>query len=326
MSDLFHAGNLGGNTERRFVPCVRLLPYVGAGLFCLEVIVMSVRLSKEESEKLLDKRKDTVRKVCLEKTDLTGLTSRVAVVLDVSHSMASAFESGMVQATLERLLPLAMAFDDDGSMEMWTFDHEFRRYPPLNKANFYNYIKENNIHAQGGTYYSRVMADVGVYFSKEEPARLPTYVIFITDGDNADVRATNMAICHVSYFPIFFQFVGIGNTSPDAFKYLKTLDDMEGRYVDNANFFAIESLADIDIISDSELYSKLLNEYPKWLGYPEVKEMIENAPSLHKTRRKHIKKLKQLSAQDPLDNLSFSRYARFISKAEKIVDLILKGL
>lgn len=72
----------------------------------------------------------------------------------------------------------------------------------------------------------------------------------------------------MSKTPIFIQFVGIGN---ERFRFLEKLDDLDGRYVDNANFF---SISDINKIQDHELYSLLLKEYPQWLQYPEVKDMI----------------------------------------------------
>ena len=37
---------------------------------------------------------------------------------------------------------------------------------------------------------------------------------------------------------------------------------MGGRYVDNANFFALD---DFKAVGSSELYSRLLNEFPQWL-------------------------------------------------------------
>lgn len=297
-----------------FVPCT------GAGLFLFSLLhlrekekknlrrytngrcfAVSVRLSKEESEKRLDLRKETVHKVCLKKTDMSHLISRVAVVLDVSGSMTKAFQSGMVQATLERLLPLAMAFDDDGSMEVWTFDHEFKRYPPITRTNFYDYIKDNKISARGGTMYAPVLRDVGSYFVQEEPAKIPTYVLFITDGDNADGSDTDKAIKILSNFPIFFQFVGIGDTSKNGFRYLRKLDDMDGRYVDNANFFAIENLADIEVIDDVSLYTKLLDEYPKWRNYPQVREMISKGDVMDKQKKKYLKKLKKRSESSGLE-------------------------
>ena len=47
---------------------------------------------------------------------------------------------------------------------------------------------------------------------------------------------------------------------------------MEGRYVDNANFF---QLNDIMSISDSELYERLLNEFPEWLKEAKQKGILD---------------------------------------------------
>ena len=46
---------------------------------------------------------------------------------------------------------------------------------------------------------------------------------------------------------------------------------MTGRYVDNADFFAV---SDINSMSDRELYTKLFDEYPEWLSDNKVKNMI----------------------------------------------------
>lgn len=61
-----------------------------------------------------------------------------------------------------------------------------------------------------------------------------------------------------SALPAFWQFVGIGKAK---YGVLEKLDDMDGRVVDNAGFFALD---DIDSVSDSELYSRLLSEFPDW--------------------------------------------------------------
>ncbi len=61
--------------------------------------------------------------------------------------------------------------------------------------------------------------------------------------------------------------------------FFKKLDNIDDRYVDNANFFA---LPDIVNIQDNQLYSLLLNEYPQWLDYSEVKQMIGNQHKKHK--------------------------------------------
>jgi hypothetical protein len=46
------------------------------------------------------------------------------------------------------------------------------------------------------------------------------------------------------------------------FSFLAGLDEMGGRKVDNANFFALKHPTSV---SDDRLYSLLLNEYPQWL-------------------------------------------------------------
>lgn len=258
---------------------------------------MAVRLSKEESLFLLDKRTQTINKVCLEKKkffNFNNLVSRVGVVLDVSGSMKEAFETGMVQATLERLLPLALKFDYNGIMEFWTFNHEFERHPPLTRTNFYNYINDHNICYGGGTRYFSVLKDVALYFAEENPANLPAYVIFITDGDSLDEDLSDKVITYSSYLPVFFQFIGIGRTDEKAFRYLRKLDTMDGRCVDNANFFAIRTLADIDVISDAELYMRLLDEYPKWLGYPQVCEMVTDGMRMPKYKKYALRKLRRI--------------------------------
>ena len=72
----------------------------------------------------------------------------------------------------------------------------------------------------------------------------------------------------ISKEPIFWQFVGLGN---DSFDFLEKLDDMSGRYVDNADFFKIRN---INKVSDKELYNQLLNEYPEWLKLVKSKGML----------------------------------------------------
>lgn len=50
-----------------------------------------------------------------------------------------------------------------------------------------------------------------------------------------------------SLYPIFWQFMGVGGSN---YSILEKLDNMDGRVVDNANFFAID---DFDRVLDDEL-------------------------------------------------------------------------
>jgi len=63
--------------------------------------------------------------------------------------------------------------------------------------------------------------------------------------------------------------VGMGSTH---FSFLQELDDMDGRYIDNANFFKIN---DLDKISDEELYERILAEFPSWLKEAKSKGIIQ---------------------------------------------------
>lgn len=213
--------------------------------------------------------KEEVHKVCLTKKPLMGLKARVGLVLDYSGSMISLYDNGTVQRIVETILPIAMEFDDNGSMEVWIFEDGFHRLPDITLENCENYVKREIIDAgynMGGTRYSPVMQDVINLYS--EDTSLPSYVLFITDGDNYgnDKTTTTKLISNASKLPIFWQFVGVGGAS---FYYLQSLDDLEGRYVDNADFFAVDKASHIT-------YKDLLNEFPEWLNYPEVKQMLNN--------------------------------------------------
>jgi len=249
---------------------------------------MELNLTKEQSLVNLDLRKKDIISLCMEKPILNTQKSRVAVVMDFSGSMGRLYRDGTVQAVLERLLPIAMQFDDNGEMELWTFDDGFRRFPNITINNFYGYVQREILDKQyhmGTTYYAPVIKDVTKKYMQEEPANLPNYVLFITDGDNFDKSETKNIMTEYSKYPIFWQFVGIGD---EEFSFLKKLDDMSGRYVDNADFF---SLNDFQRIDDNELYRRLLTEYPQWLALPQVQSMIQgNIPNFSNAQATEPKK------------------------------------
>lgn len=232
--------------------------------------VVKLNLTKDESLVALDLRKKEVNLLCLEKPELSNLKSRVALVLDYSGSMNPLYRNGTVQSVVERILPIAMQFDDNAELDLWIFENGYKRLGGITKENFYGYVKNEIMakYSMGGTNYAPVMKDVAKKYIDEEPASLPNYVIYITDGDNSDKTTTTNFMKDISKEPIFWQFVGIGN---DSFAFLEKLDDMGGRYIDNADFFRIK---DINKVSDKELYNNLLNEYPEWLKLVKSKGMI----------------------------------------------------
>ena len=93
----------------------------------------------------------------------------------------------------------------------------------------------------------------------QAPQPAPVFVIFLTDGGNADRRESAEVIRELAAQPVFVQFVGIG---PEDFPFLRKLDELPGRVIDNAGFMHVN---DLDAIEDLELYDRLLNEFPQWL-------------------------------------------------------------
>lgn len=238
---------------------------------------MSISLTKEQSKVRLEKRTKEVSevvKVNLSKQGLNPNTkARVAFVIDISGSMTTAYKRGYVQEIVEKIFPIAINFDDNAEMDVWIFEDGFKRMPAMNKDNYYGYVQREILDKNckfGGTSYAPVLKDVAKYYLEEHPEPTPVYVIFITDGDNFDKSETTSIVKDLSNYPIFLQFVGVGGAG---FDYLEQLDDMGGRYVDNADFFE----ADFDDFSkENNLYQKLLQEYPSWLANDKVKNMIQN--------------------------------------------------
>lgn len=225
-------------------------------------VINSLNLSKDVALEQLNTRKELITSLCLDKDKLNNLTARVAVVLDFSGSMEDLYLDGTIQTLLDRLLPLAMKFDDNGELDVWLFHNEAIRLDGIKQENFYDYINKSKIlkkYDMYGTEYSPVIEDVVEKYMVEEPSNYPNLVVFITDGANEDRYKTENIMKLSSQYPIFWQFIGIGSKR---FPFLENLDEMEGRLVDNANFFTVNDLMKID---DNTLYNRLLKEYPEWL-------------------------------------------------------------
>lgn len=231
---------------------------------------IKLNLNKEESLNLLDLRKTTVSNICNNISELKDMKARVALVLDFSASMEHMFKNGTVQAAIERIMPIASQFDDDGELDLWIFNNNFNRLESINIDNFYGIA--NKIYKEyymSGTHYAPVMKDVLMKYTEEEPTYLPAYIFFLTDGDNFDKKETTNIIKTTCEEPIFWQFIGLGTADMD---FLESLDDMQDRTIDNADFFR---LTKPNNISDEDLYSKIFNEYPIWIKEAKKKGIIK---------------------------------------------------
>lgn len=218
-----------------------------------------LNLSKEQAVQTLNLRKETFA-LTLQKKSLNNVQARVAVAMDDSGSMSGLYQNGTVQSVLERLLPVALKMDDNAELDMWLFANSFKRLPSITESDFYDYVNREVMGraSWGGTNYAPIIRDITKKYAQEEPSDVPTFVIFMTDGENFDKPEAKRAITEASKHNIFFQFIGIGN---ERFQFLQQLDDLEGRHIDNADFFKIE---EVTRITDEQLYDKLMTEYPGW--------------------------------------------------------------
>ncbi len=256
---------------------------IGSGFYGgLEALCTSfgLEIEKEDAEvaaavaemtlSSIDLRKKIVQ-ITLEKKKLTNVSARVGIVLDVTGSMQTMYRNGTVQEVVERILAVASKFDDNGTLDVWVYDTHFSRLPSVSEKDFDLYVKRhimdnNTIHKFGRNNEPPVMEDVIQKYTVEEDAATPVFIIFINDG--GVVKPIKKVITAAAIQPIFWQFVGIGDSD---FEVLKKLDTMEGRIVDNANFIHLE---DISAVSDEMLYDQLLNEFPSWLKAAKEKRII----------------------------------------------------
>lgn len=224
--------------------------------------------------------------VSLEKAGLSGHKARVALCLDISASMSRLYSSGQMAAFTERILALAARFDDDGQLDVFLFGTNVHEPEPMALANSRGYIEGlmRRYPLEGGTRYGIAMQAIRQHYypqggraGKPISDRLPVYVMFVTDGQTMDEQVSEQQVRDASFEPIFWQFMGIGKSNKASsnkkkgffarllesdFSFLEKLDTLDGRYIDNANFFSVEKP---DEVSDEELYELLLAEYKTWL-------------------------------------------------------------
>ncbi len=107
-----------------------------------------------------EKRKDRTGE-----KQLTKVTARVGLVLDITGSMRTLYKNGTVQNVVERILAVADQFDDNGSLDVWVYDNEFSRLKPVSEKDFSGYVdreilNNDRLHKFGRNDEPPVMIDV----------------------------------------------------------------------------------------------------------------------------------------------------------------------
>lgn len=216
---------------------------------------LSVNLSKERTINLSKTAKQVINLY-----NLGGEKLAVYGVYDHSGSMRSYYKSGSVQQLAEKVLAIALNFDDDGEIPNLYFDSRAHEPFNVNLDNIGEALEANRPPRMGTTNYADAMHAVVKHY-KATGTKNPAFVIFQTDGSPDSRLEAEKAICKYSNLPIFWQFIGFGN---DSFTFLKKLDELDEskRAVDNAGFFAVQ---DVDSQAPEELFKNLVKEVPSWL-------------------------------------------------------------
>lgn len=245
---------------------------------------MGISLEKvqQEAPHLVNLVKQTT--VSLEKKGLDPNRYKAAVVgtLDYSGSARPLYEDGTMQKVADLGFAAGLVFDDDGSVPFSLFDDNAKDIGEITLQNCKGFV-DNAIRGRrmGMTDYVSALEWIvdtagfgrvnlggggGGFFRKSSgalevkaTAQYPTYALFVTDGEpnHGTEDKIREYLTLMSQLPIFVQFIGVG---PHGFQFLRQLDDLDGRLIDNANFFDAKD-ANHD---QSKMLDLMLGEFPDY--------------------------------------------------------------
>ncbi|MDR1603986.1 MAG: VWA domain-containing protein [Gracilibacteraceae bacterium] len=198
---------------------------------------------------------------------------RTVLVADASGSMYQMYENGRVQRAIDKLFPLAAVLHDSLSLDFWAFGAKSRQFDPIMTEN----VRSYSFDVSGG--YERWMSMLNYQYNNEAEAmrdimmiyassREPVLALFITDGHLSAEWQIEEVLLKTSRFPVFWQFIGLHGSE---YGVLEQVREIPGRYSANADFL---KLNDIDDISETELYTRLLTSVRHWNEEVEAKRLI----------------------------------------------------
>ncbi|GGW32577.1 vWA domain-containing protein [Streptomyces xantholiticus] len=206
--------------------------------------------------------------VSLRKHGLHGQRAAVYLVVDYSGSMKEYYKDGSVQALADRVLGLSANLDDDGTVPVVFFSTDVDAVTHIALENHHGRIEEivSGLGHMGKTSYHLAM-DAVIDHYLDSGSTAPALVVFQTDGGPINKLAAERYLCKAAKLPLFWQFVGFGNKRSSQFDFLRKLDELAvpvKRPVDNAGFF--HAGLDPRQVPDTELYDRLVGEFPQWLA------------------------------------------------------------
>lgn len=203
---------------------------------------------------------------------------RVVMAADNSGSMFDMYRNGRVQRIIDKFFAFASVLHPSCSMDFWAFAAKSRQFEPVTMDNVRTYSFDTG----GG--FERWMSMLNYQYNNEPEAmrdimmiyggrNAPTVVLFLTDGRLSSDWEIEEILIKTSRYPIFWQFVGVHG---EEYGILEHLEEIDGRHCNNASFFRVN---DIDDITDSALYSRLLVAMCNWMEEASRKRLWEQQTS-----------------------------------------------
>lgn len=204
----------------------------------------------------------------LRKQGLDGLRAAVYLVVDHSGSMRPYYDDGSVQTLADRVLSLSAHLDDDGRVPVVFFSTDVDAVTDIALGSHAGSIERivAGLGHMGRTSYHLAM-DAVIDHYLDSGATAPALVVFQTDGGPISRPAAERYLCKAAKLSLFWQFVGFGDPGSRQFDFLRKLDELAvpgKRIVDNAGFF--HAGADPRRVCDTDLYDRLVGEFPQWLA------------------------------------------------------------
>ena len=198
-------------------------------------------------------------KKVLPSLNLAQCRARIVLVIEASQQTAQYFSNGSMQNLITKVLPLAMQFSDNAQLEYWLYGSRPKKMFPIGERNYASAIPNDwgSLMWSLGENKSETTAMTEV-LSSCQPFNMPSYILFITSGNIPLNSQIEQMVVSSSQFPVFWQFLGMGNSRYGVFE---NITNLPGSTVCNAKFAAISGFSQN---SAPELYKFLLSDFSKW--------------------------------------------------------------
>jgi hypothetical protein len=240
----------------------------------------------------MDQNKKKVDLV-FQKRSISNVKVQVGLAVDVSIKMRGHYENGSVQRVVERILAMALRFDDNGEMDMFAFDDRAQKIQSVKESEFANYVDRSillspNVAKWGDSKLAPLLSLVRTtWFNILPPSPHPmmarkilhnllksdeaneggfsgsraahSILLIASDGSGDDIDQADKII-RASFndqVPLYFAFIGIGDPKESFFM------ERLAEFYPNVGYV---SATDMALATDDQLYEAIITqELADWL-------------------------------------------------------------